>query len=160
MALFDLYGWYTEDIKWQSRVASTLPTKIPKKKTVGANYPNWSGHVWVDLPYEVPPAEVVEETTVQSVDPVLKPQQKITTLAFLNRFADAEAIALDLASIGATQDAAAIRRYVSKVNAATFIDLQDQQTRNGILALISAGLLTQARATEILDTLPTAAEKY
>lgn len=160
MALFDLYGWYTEDIKWQSRVASTLPTKIPKKKTVGANYPNWSGHVWVDLPYEVPPAEVVEETTVQSVDPVLKPQQKITKLAFLNRFTDAEAIALDLASIGATQDAAAIRRYVSKVNAANFIDLQDQQTRNGILSLISAGLLTQARATEILDTLPTAAEKY
>lgn len=77
---------------------------------------------------------------------------KITTLAFLTRFTDAEAIAIDLASIGATVNAAAIRRYLSKVNAAKFIDLSREDTRDGVTALETMGLIGPGRASVILNT--------
>ena len=85
-------------------------------------------------------------------EPPVAPVTKITRLAFLNRFTDAEAIALDLASIGATVQAASIRRYMSKVNAAEFIDLSRTDTRDGVMALESAGLIAEGRGTIILDT--------
>ena len=75
----------------------------------------------------------------------------ITQLAFLTRFTDAEAVAIDLASIGATVPAASMRRYLDKVRAATFIDLDRADTRAGVQALESAGLLDADRALEILD---------
>lgn len=75
----------------------------------------------------------------------------ITRLAFLTRFTDAEAIAIDLASIGATPQAAAMRRYLSKVNNAEHIDLDRDDTRAGVLALEAAGLLDVGRAMQILD---------
>lgn len=83
--------------------------------------------------------------------PELPQEYKITRLAFLNRFQDSEAIAIDLASIGSTPEAAAVRLYLKKVDAATYIDLQDQKTRNGVIALESLGLLQAGRALEILD---------
>lgn len=79
------------------------------------------------------------------------PQTQITRLAFLSRFTDEEAIALDLASHGATVEAATLRRYLSKVNAATFIDLSREDTRAGVLALEPLGILAEGRALEILD---------
>ena len=75
----------------------------------------------------------------------------ITRLAFLNRFTDAEAISIDLASIGATEQAAGLRRYMNKVNAATFIDLARPDTRAGVQALEAGGVLAAGRAAEILD---------
>lgn len=75
---------------------------------------------------------------------------QITRLAFLNRLTDAEAVSIDLASIGETQEAATVRRVMSKVNAAKFIDLADPDTVNGINYLLSAGLLTAERGNEIL----------
>ena len=78
------------------------------------------------------------------------PQTQITRLAFLSRFTDEEAIALDLASMGATVEAATFRRYISKVNAASFIDLNNQDTINGVNTLAALGILTEERATEIL----------
>ncbi|WP_243021762.1 hypothetical protein [Simplicispira sedimenti] len=80
--------------------------------------------------------------------PVLR---HITRLAFLSRFADAEAVAIDLASIGATPQAAGMRRYMSKVNAATYIDLDRADTRAGVQALEAAGVLAAGRALQILD---------
>ena len=79
------------------------------------------------------------------------PDRAITRLAFLDRFADEEAIAIDLASQGATVQAAAMRQYMSKVDAATFIDLDRPDTRAGVQALEAAGLLIEGRALEILD---------
>lgn len=75
----------------------------------------------------------------------------VTRLAFLSRFTDEEAVALDLASIGATVEAATLRRYLSKVNAASFIDLSREDTRAGVLALEPIGILAEGRALEILD---------
>ena len=84
--------------------------------------------------------------------PLPPPPRHITQLAFLNRFTDPEAIAIDLASIGATAQAAGMRRYLSKVQAATFIDLDRPDTRAGVQALEAAGVLAAGRALEILDT--------
>lgn len=82
----------------------------------------------------------------------------ITRLAFLQRFLDSEAVAIDLASQGSTPQAAAMRRYMQLVNAATYIDLDRPDTRAGVIALESVGLLQQGRAVEILDTPLSAAE--
>ena len=77
-------------------------------------------------------------------------ERKVTRLAFLNRFTDAEAIALDLASIGATVEAASIRRYMQKVNAATFIDIERDDTIAGVNQLEAVGLIGPGRAEVIL----------
>ena len=78
-------------------------------------------------------------------------ERNISRKAFLSRFTDAEAINIDLASIGATREAATVRRYLSKVNAAQRIDLADDETRTGVQALEAAGLLQPGRALAILD---------
>lgn len=83
--------------------------------------------------------------------PEAPPPRRITRLAFLSRFSDAEAVAIDLASIGATAQAAGMRRYVSKVNAATYIDLDRADTRAGVQALEAADVLAAGRALQILD---------
>lgn len=80
------------------------------------------------------------------------PIYKISRLAFLTRFTDTEAINLDLASIGSTVPAATVRRYLSKVNSAEFIDLERADTRNGVLQLEELGFLAAGRALEILNT--------
>ncbi len=88
----------------------------------------------------------------EAVEPVPVPElRRITRLAFLDRFTDAEAVAIDLASMGATVEAASVRRYLSKVNAATFIDLDRADTRAGVQALEAGGLLGEGRALEIMD---------
>ncbi len=78
-------------------------------------------------------------------------QRIVSRKAFLSRFNDGEAIDIDLASMGATREAAAVRRYLSKVNAAQHIDLADEETRKGVQALEAAGLLQPGRALAILD---------
>lgn len=75
----------------------------------------------------------------------------VTRLAFLSRFTNAEAVAIDLASIGETVEAASVRRYVSKIEAASFIDLSREDTRSGVQALEGLGILVAGRALEILD---------
>ena len=87
----------------------------------------------------------IPQTDAESVN-----KTQITRLAFLSRFTDEEAIAIDLASIGATVEAAALRLYMAKVNAASFIDLNSQDTINGVNTLAAVGILTEERATEIL----------
>jgi len=91
--------------------------------------------------------------TAPPPDPKPEPayNTQITRLAFLSRFTDEEAINLDLASQGATVAAAKLRRYMSKVNAASFIDLSREDTRSGVLALEPIGILAEGRALEILD---------
>lgn len=84
----------------------------------------------------------------------------LTRLAFLDRFLDSEAIGIDLASQGATVQAAAMRRYMQKVNAATFIDIDRPDTRAGVQQLEAMGLIAAGRAAQILDTPPTETERY
>lgn len=85
---------------------------------------------------------------------------KITRLAFLNRFTDAEAISIDLASQGSTVPAATLRRAMQKINASNFIDLLDPDTIKGTNDLEAFGLLEVGRASIILTTAPTSKELY
>ena len=86
--------------------------------------------------------------------------KKITKLAFLNRFTDQEAIMVDLASQGLTVEAASMRRYLNKVNAATFIDLESADIYSGIQTLETVGLLDAGRAQEILNNPVQESERY
>lgn len=114
-------------VEWDTSVANDDPTIA-----VGMNYVNGKF-----LPADPTPANY---------------GTKITVLAFLKRFTDAEAIAIDLGSIGATVQAASLRRYVAMVNAAKFIDLSREDTRAGVIALETNGILTAGRALQILDS--------
>lgn len=85
---------------------------------------------------------------------------KITQLAFLSRFTDAEAIAIDLNSQGNTISAAALRRETNKLNASTYIDLKRSDTIAGVHKLEQYGLIAPGRAEQILNTVPTSEELY
>lgn len=79
-------------------------------------------------------------------------ETRITQLAFLDRFTDDEAIDIDLASIGTTREAALLRRYLQKVNAATHIDLSRQDLAEDLQKLVQFGILTQERVEVILSS--------
>ena len=91
----------------------------------------------------------------------------ITRLAFDNRFTQAESVALEIAqlddpaaSMPARQAAAALRASQRKVDRARYIDLDRPDTRAGVEALETAGLLAAGRALEILDDEIEDAERY
>lgn len=75
----------------------------------------------------------------------------VTRLAFRNRFTQAEKVTIEMASRAATADGAGIKVYLDDVAAATYIDLDRADTRAGVQALETAGILAQGRALEILD---------
>ncbi|WP_460481245.1 hypothetical protein [Comamonas humi] len=84
---------------------------------------------------------------------------KATKLAFRNRFTQTEKVAIEIAALddpsaamAQRQAAAALRAYLADLSAATFIDLMRPDTRAGVQALESMGLLAPGRALEILDT--------
>lgn len=106
--------------------------------------------MWVLCPLTAGPGFSYRDGTFSAPFEVAK--RHITHLAFISRFTDAEAIAIDLASMGASVEAAAVRRYLAKVGAAKFIDLDFPDTRAGVAALEAGGLLGAGRAAEILDT--------
>lgn len=78
------------------------------------------------------------------------PDKRITPNAFQKRFTDAEAVNIDLASIGATVQAATLRRHVKLSETASFIDLDDPLSVGGVNAMAAAGLISAQRAIEIL----------
>ena len=74
---------------------------------------------------------------------------QITRLAFRNRFTSAEKVALYTAAASSIP----IKIYLDDLAAATFVDLSRADTIASVGALVTAGLLTQNRATVILTTL-------
>lgn len=77
----------------------------------------------------------------------ITPANRITKLAFRNRFTPAEKNALYTAAKSSVD----IQIYLDDVSAATFIDLQRADTRANVQALETAGLLAAGRAMQILD---------
>lgn len=85
--------------------------------------------------------------------------RRITKLAFRNRFTKAEKAGIEFAAlddptapISQRQQAAALRADLKDQEQATFIDLDDEDTRTGVLTLEAVGLIAAGRAVEILDT--------
>ena len=84
--------------------------------------------------------------------------RRITKLAFRNRFTKAEKAGIEFAALGdptapiaQRQQAAALRADLKDQEQATFINLDDEDTRTGVLTLEAAGLIAAGRAVEILD---------
>jgi hypothetical protein len=82
----------------------------------------------------------------------------ITKLAFRQRFTMPELIGI-LAAISAGGTEGYILQVMQEnLSVATFIDLSRSDTQAAVQQLVSFGLLTQARATQILTTPPAASE--
>lgn len=125
--------------------------------------PDGVNGAWVACPNHVGPGWTTADggnTWTAPAPAALDAARYITRLAFLSRFTDLEAVTIDLASIGATVPAASMRRYMSKVNAATFIDLDRADTRAGVLSLEAGGVLAAGRALVILDAEIQDTERY
>lgn len=82
------------------------------------------------------------------------PQQntRITKRAFILRLTEQEYINIDLASVGATPQAASIRRFIDMFKESPFFDLALPENKAALQELEVAGLLTVGRAAVILDT--------
>lgn len=82
----------------------------------------------------------------------------ITVLAFRNRFTKAEKVTLELAALDnpagtaeQRQLAAALRSDMKDTDNAAYIDLDRADTRAGVIALETYGLIGSGRALQILD---------
>lgn len=71
---------------------------------------------------------------------------QFSSLEFLDKFTSAE----QLAVVAATLQSAAVKLWYDKMLAASFVDLEDPRTADGLTALVGAGLITSARKTQIL----------
>jgi len=92
--------------------------------------------------------------------------QRLTRLAFRNRFTQAEKVALEIAALDDVsapmtqrQHSAALRARLADLAASTFVDLGHADTRAGVQSLEDSGLLGAGRAAEILDSPVLAAER-
>ncbi len=85
--------------------------------------------------------------TVFSAPPVVAPASpKLTSLQFMALLTTAEQNAIATAA----QSNAAVLVWLLKISGATYVDLGDPSTIGGVDAMSAAGLLTAARAAEIL----------
>ena len=147
MYYFDLYGWYTST-PIAGRSTDIAPDNLIETTTPGEMRANFTGYAWMDLPYQAP---------APAPPPVPEPQ-RITRLAFRNRFTPAEKVMLEMAALDdpaapmpQRQQAAAIRVYLADVAVSSFVDLTRADTRAGVQALEAGGLLAAGRALQILD---------
>lgn len=92
---------------------------------------------------------------------------RITKLAFRNRFTAPEKVAIEIAALDyhaapmpQRQQAAALRANLADIASASYIDLTRPDTRDGVLALESAGLLATGRAAAVLDSPVVDSERY
>ena len=122
----------------QGNVENTIVADV---EFMQANYQSGSYRLAPDVPTQTPE------------------DRRITKLAFRNRFTKAEKAGIEFATldyptvpIARRQQAAALRADLKDQEQATFIDLDDEDTRTGVLTLEAAGLIAAGRAVEILDT--------
>lgn len=94
-------------------------------------------------------------------EPVPDYGTQMSRLQFEKRFTDDEWVAIDLASIGATPEAAGVRRVLRLVSQAEFIDLSLPEIKDGLDKLVAlVPEFTQARADEIRTTPLTEKEQW
>lgn len=118
------------------------------------------GTVYTDIVWDAGlalPSQNTLDSWIAS-NPEVPENTKITVLALRNRFTQAEKITIDIASIDnpaaamqARQLAASLRVMMSDLNVATFVDLARADTRAGIQALETYGIIGAGRANVILN---------
>jgi len=79
--------------------------------------------------------------------PQVEPEKvRLTKLAYMNRFTDAELVGI----YGAAKQYPAVEVWLEKFKLAEFVDTSDPAVLAGLTALEQAGLLAQGRAAEIV----------
>jgi len=112
--------------------------------------------------------EEIAEIEARGNEPVPMPTRHLTVLAFRNRFTRTEKVRIELAAIdnpAGTPDeraqAATVRVGQADLAAATYVDVDRDDTRADVLAFEDMDLLDAAgRALEILDAPIQAHERY
>ncbi|CAN7469408.1 hypothetical protein [Acidovorax sp. LjRoot194] len=145
---FDLWGWYVGQASAAGpRTTTTPPASMSVANTAGAPRANWTGVAWVLLPYAEPPQEGTPP----------KSSARMSVLAFRRRFTRTEKAAIEWAAVDRAdlpvtlrQQAAALRATLADQAAATFIDLSDPDTVEGVQRLAAMAIITPARAVEII----------
>ena len=84
--------------------------------------------------------------TAPSAPPPAPPPTQISPLEFMARLTPAETTAISTAALGN----AALLMWLVQASAAQYIDLTDPRTKEGLDALVAAGLLTADRAAAVL----------
>lgn len=82
----------------------------------------------------------------QYVAPPSQAPKGCTSLQFMDRFTEAEQLAI----VSATMAVPQVKLWYDRMIAATEIVYKDTRTLGGLQALVAAGLITQARIDEIL----------
>ena len=148
MNYFDLYGWYTST-PIAGRSTDVAPANTSETTTPGELRANFTGYVWVDLPYSAPPATVPPEPTVEPFE------WFIDVGPFFDRFG-ASKMPL-LMSTNAT-----VQALVKDLQVRKWIDLKRADVAQGIDALIALGVpgVNSTLKTSILTTPVTAEENF
>jgi hypothetical protein len=116
------------------RVADNAFIPFDPAKTDYAEYLQWLAEGNEPLPADsAPPA----------------PPPRFTSLEFLDLFTTDEQLAVVTASMAN----AAVKLWYDRTLAASFITISDLRTEAGLTALASAGLLTAARKTAIVEAM-------
>lgn len=83
--------------------------------------------------------------------PVAAPDRVVAAQAFRRRFSGAERTAITLAaSRGLEQGDATLQVWLDDLNSATEVSLDSPDLREGLGALVAAGLLTEERLSQLL----------
>lgn len=127
----DLAAWIAEVEAHKDTVG--VPAPFPEYELLRHLVPGF-----VVLEDEDPEPEVDE--------PEVQFKTVFTSLEFLDRFTEDE----QLAVVSASMNIAEVKLWWDKMLAASYVDINDPRTAEGIDALISAGLLEAVRRDEVL----------
>ena len=94
--------------------------------------------------------DLTPEEIAQFTPPPPPPAPRWTSLQFIERFTDSEQLAI----VTAAASVPALRLWYDKAMAADEIVADDPRTIAGVQALVTAGLITEQRKTEILGSPP------
>lgn len=125
---YDIYGWYTPS-EVPGRATDVAPDSPPTDRVVGKPWPNFTGEVWVLMPYTEPTAP-----------PASTPAPRLITVgAFFDRFGPLkwQILADQSPLVQAVIRDAQVRRH---------IDLSNPDLPGGLAILQSAGHQIDAEA--------------
>lgn len=142
-------GWYSGEVPVGTvGCVRARPDVLATADVEGQSRARWVNGAWIVQAWSPPPRHIARR-------------------AFTNRFTADEEAAIDLASIDnpagggpARVQAAMLRAQRRKVSDSAYVDLDLQQTRDGVQALEAAGLLVAGRALQILDAPIQQHERY
>lgn len=128
--------WYSEQ---RATYTGPMPSAFPSVVDMNAT----GGPVIIRMPADIADAETQIAAIVAARDPVVS---NWTPLEFIERFTDAEQIAI----VTAAQSNPALRLFYDKLMASLRVEADEPRLVAGMQALVDASLITAERRDEIL----------